>query len=750
MRHIQLIVLPLFIAPFANASPEDCIEDSPDGTKICSEPLVTPWKYYSERCAERTDGVSERDAAVKGAIWNYKKDDSTVEFQSIEPRRDWGSTQSPTKGACRSSKDYPELQWGIEQINTIPYKICYSWKTDVPKPHEACDGLTIYRERNISCPAGYSHEYSSIRKKDICAMPVTEKTCVAHPVIPGTGVKVLRQDDLMGAIGFARHYSSAGYYRSIDSEASSYGQFGNFWRSTFDRNIYFSSLPSILAVMVREDGDVLYFNKDGWERASGNLPRARLTKLASGQWQYTSPGRQVETYSATGKLINIDNGKVVYNLIYSDANTPVNIAPQPGLLVKVVDSFGRSIAFSYYESGLLRSILDTQKQSIQYEYNNNGNLNAVKFQDGKTRKYEYKDSVFVNALTAVIDENGSTYSKYEYYSDLAYRYGKVKLSELANGISKYTFDYGLGSEPRTFIYDPLNVRVDFTFKPVAGRFRNISRSQAASWCGNYGEQSFNADGSLASRKDWAGNQTQYRFDVARNLETSRTEAVGKPEQRVIQTEWNPIWRLPVKITESGRLTQFDYDTNGNLLKKTVTADGKSRAWAWSYGNFGLVQTATDPNGQVTRYDYDSQGNLKTLTNPLKQVTAFTQYDAAGRLLEMKDPNGVVTTLSYTPRGWLASRTVGKERTQYDYDGVGQLTKVTFPDQRTVSYRYDAAHRLTDIQDSLGNRIHYVLDAMGNKLQETVSDPQGSLVGLMREAEQGRQPPSPLTADTASR
>src|SRR4029077_11898103 len=60
------------------------------------------------------------------------------------------------------------------------------------------------------------------------------------------------------------------------------------------------------------------------------------------------------------------------------------------------------------------------------------------------------------------------------------------------------------------------------------------------------------------------------------------------------------------------------------------------------------------------------------------------------------------------------------------DFVGQLTKVTLPDGSFLSYSYDAAHRLTGISDSLGNRIAYTLDAMGNRTQEQVFDPANAL------------------------
>jgi RHS repeat-associated protein len=87
---------------------------------------------------------------------------------------------------------------------------------------------------------------------------------------------------------------------------------------------------------------------------------------------------------------------------------------------------------------------------------------------------------------------------------------------------------------------------------------------------------------------------------------------------------------------------------------------------------------------------------------------------------------LVTNLTSDLRGRLTSRDVGGEVTGYEYDGVGQLTKVTLPDGSFLSYTYDAAHRLTQIQDNLGNKIVYTLDAMGNPTREEVLDPASVL------------------------
>jgi YD repeat-containing protein len=52
--------------------------------------------------------------------------------------------------------------------------------------------------------------------------------------------------------------------------------------------------------------------------------------------------------------------------------------------------------------------------------------------------------------------------------------------------------------------------------------------------------------------------------------------------------------------------------------------------------------------------------------------------------------------------------------------------VTLPDSSFLSYSYDAAHRLTVMQDNLGNRIAYTLDLAGNRTNEEVRDPANGL------------------------
>jgi YD repeat-containing protein len=55
-----------------------------------------------------------------------------------------------------------------------------------------------------------------------------------------------------------------------------------------------------------------------------------------------------------------------------------------------------------------------------------------------------------------------------------------------------------------------------------------------------------------------------------------------------------------------------------------------------------------------------------------------------------------------------------------------LKQVTLSDASYVLYTYDNAHRLTQINDGLGNKVVYTLDAMGNRTAENAYDPGSTL------------------------
>ena len=282
----------------------------------------------------------------------------------------------------------------------------------------------------------------------------------------------------------------------------------------------------------------------------------------------------------------------------------------------------------------------------------------------------------------------------------------------------------------------------------------------------------------------------------RGLETQRDEAVGQPEERITNTTWDANYRVPDTRTvtnHSGTIetrTDWVYNIRGQPTARCeydLTQSGASsyvcattgtppagiRRWVYTYCDtpntmppdpigssgenlgkgcplVGLIRRVDGPRTDVndwTTYQYylttDTgtppkflAGDLNETIDALSHVTQYIAYDGNGRTTQMQDANGIASSLSYHPRGWLHIRTVcantncspsaNDATTQTDYDGVGNVVKVTQPDSVYLSYTFDNAHRLTNITDNLGDHIDYTLDALGHRTAEKTFDVSDSI------------------------
>ncbi|QHE97013.1 RHS repeat protein [Pseudomonas syringae pv. maculicola str. ES4326] len=168
-------------------------------------------------------------------------------------------------------------------------------------------------------------------------------------------------------------------------------------------------------------------------------------------------------------------------------------------------------------------------------------------------------------------------------------------------------------------------------------------------------------------------------------------------------------------------TWLAFSAHASTISRTYT----------SLGQVARIDGARTDVDDITRYEYDAQGNLTTVTNALDQVYALASFDSYGNPQRVTDPNGVVTTLTYTPQGWLASLTVDLSTTQYAYNEVGDLLQVTTADGNWVKYSYDDARRLVGVRNRLGESINYTLDPMDNRTAERTKDANGAVVHLQR-------------------
>ncbi|WP_296825344.1 hypothetical protein, partial [Thiobacillus sp.] len=431
----------------------------------------------------------------------------------------------------------------------------------------------------------------------------------------------------------------------------------------------------------------------------------------------------------------------------------------PSTLDTVTDGTGRQLRFTYDANKRISTVTDPAGGVITYGYDTQNNLVSVQYPDGRSKTYLYENTSFPHALTGIVDENGNRYATYRYDSQ-----GRADDEDHGGPVDHFNLAYTTdanGSPVNTVVTDPLGTQRTHNFQTILGVVKSTGVSQpGGSGCSAASSAiTYDANGNIASRADFNGHKTCYAYDLTRNLETARVEGLASSAscpsdpatytpapntaERKILTQWDTRFRLPTKVTEAGRETTTVYDSHGNVTSRSIKdlASGQTRTWSTVYAYHptvpGVLMQKID-NGprldvaDMTTTDYYApdencvgdplgcRGQVKQITNALGHVTTYNEYDANGRVLRTTDPNGLVTTFSYSPRGWLTSRSVGSETTSFDYDYVGQLTKFTRPDGSYVSFEYDPAHRLTAIVQQDGGRLTYTLDAMGNRIQEEIT------------------------------
>lgn len=551
----------------------------------------------------------------------------------------------------------------------------------------------------------------------------------------------------------------------------------------------------------RGDGKQYVFNKSEgnlWLSRSDSSDRVTASYSADGlsvtEWMYEDARNQtIERFNADGWLISIagKNGRIQKLTYSTGATNDTSVARIPvdapscanvqsgellrvGELVCVTDNWGRQLQFEYNAAHRIAKAIDPGGKEYLYTYDGADNVASVTFPDGKTKTYQYNEATringgnacsnavqtgtgyrhLVNTMTGITDENGVRYISWTYDCN-----GLATSSQKAGGAEKISLTYYMDAVAGTstvyiaYFYgkpaDSTFTQREYRYKTVGSVMKNISVSDACPECGPYKSRSYDANGNDVSRTDWKGNISNYTYDLAANLQTSRTEAVGTAQARTISTAWDAALRRPLKIAEPKRITTYTYDAAGNVLKRSLQATtdaggtlgfaavpvGQARVWTYTYNDLGQTLSLTGPRMDLvnsTVFTYQPQsGMLASVRNALGHTTTFSEYDGNGRPGRIDSANGTTTRLTYTDRGLLSKNAVSAggivQTTSYGYDAAGQLKNVTQPDGSTLTYGYDDAHRLISISDAIGNSIRYTLGVSGNRLGETTVDQNGTLV-----------------------
>jgi YD repeat-containing protein len=542
-----------------------------------------------------------------------------------------------------------------------------------------------------------------------------------YPVNLGTG-NMFEQIEDYHTTG-ANRLAFMRYYNSMAASTTFAASLGKNWRSNYDRYL---DLSATSVIAERPDGQQVTFTANAGAWTTDTDIDMTLTNSGS-TWVLTDHHDTVETYTAVSasegllQTIKARNG-YTQTLLYNTTNQ----------LTSVTDSFNRQLTF-VYNSALLQSVTTPDNSTLTYGFTANV-LSSISYSTSPvtSQTYVYENSSFPSALTGVIDENGARYMTWTYDAS-----GRVLTSQLGGGANLTTIVYNDTDGSRTAT-NALGQQEVYKFATLQGvpKVIEVDRAATSTTAAATSLYTYDSNGYMASHTDWNGNITTLAND-SHGQPTTINEAVGTPQARTTSITYHSVFRLPAQIVAPGVTTNLNYDSAGELLTKSLTdtttgtvpysTNGQTRTWTFTWSNFleASVKSPRTDLSSVTSFTYDASGALIGVKNAMNQTLQVTQHLPGGLPQTTVDPNGVTTNRTYDARQRLLSSAVttaaGALTTTFTYDAAGSLLDTTQPDGSTLTSRYDAAHRLSGVSDTLGDSIVYTLDALGDRTEAALLD-----------------------------
>ncbi len=429
---------------------------------------------------------------------------------------------------------------------------------------------------------------------------------------------------------------------------------------------------------------------------------ATVTEKDGGVWTY----QYDNSLNVTLKKTDPENGTTSYTY---DQNRNMASKTEPD---------GTITSYTYDTSGNMTSQTDSMGQTTTYTYNSYGQVTSITAPDGTTTTYEYDAN---GNVTKTTDATGASTS-YQYDA----KGNVIQIKDAVGQTTSFTYDQ---QNNLSSVTDPTGATTSFTYD-TAG---NMTSQTDAS--GNTTRFEYNSLGRLIKVIDPSGNSTNSTYDANGN-KTSETDANGN----TTYYEYNYKGQL-IKVKDAlGNITTYTYggtgcsSCGGGTDKLTVITDANGNATKYEYDRLGRLTKETDPLGNAISYSYDSKGNLLSKTDANGATTSYS-YDGLGRLLKKAYPDNTTESFTYDAKGNFLTATNsnisytftystnGKVTSvadsnsrvvSYQYNALGNKTKLVYPEGSTVTYSYDSANRLKSIVNGGGKTYTFTYDTAGRR------------------------------------
>ncbi|MCZ6690635.1 MAG: DUF6531 domain-containing protein [Planctomycetota bacterium] len=466
--------------------------------------------------------------------------------------------------------------------------------------------------------------------------------------------------------------------RTYRSQVVYPGPYGANWTTNY--NLY---------VVEGGGGDVTYYG-----------PSGRVDLFTENAGVYTPPAGFYTKMEKISGVFRITNSKgTIYD--FGGANSKLS---------KITDRNGNDMDFYYDSAGYLTEVVDTLGRSILLYYTTDGYLEEII--DFALRSWTYDctggrlQKVTSPSVDVTIDNDYASGKTTEYTYTTASAFEPLNNNLLTIKRPREVASSGSVYLTNTYYAIPGTSDFDWLDKQTLD--------------GNDVDVTYNLGAKTTTVKDRELNETVYFFDAAKGYVTKKREKTrglrfGEPSyfetQYIHNTETeitDIILPLSNKRTFAYDHTNSDHRSRGNPLTITNISDipgvedDQVYVRTFSTDGFNMEKTFNDPFGTWTHV-FDAYGNKTKSTAPSvtsgqpasQTIEHEWTYNTWGQVTKHTDPEDFEKTYTYfttgNSTGYLKDVTVDSGggglalKTAYEYDLVGNVTKVTDPELNVTTF-----------------------------------------------------------------
>ena len=364
------------------------------------------------------------------------------------------------------------------------------------------------------------------------------------------------------------------------------------------------------------------------------------------------------------------------------------------------------------------SVMDARQKRVSYAYDSDNRL-LTKMTDSNNHSTQYHYEASTDRLTGVsATASGQT-------RDVSYTYDEGdRIKSIKHGGTTYAFEYdGFGNQ--TMVKAGDKTLESYRYAPNNGPLKTVTYGN-----GDTQEILYDKEERICARR-WNGESTddvRYEYDDYGTLEKEIDLVNGRIDKdqydmtgRLVQSatlekNTGAAGEPTVANTHTVQSLEIGYDNYNRVNRLVQSLEGSKTKTGLVYGDAsktqrpGLSYGLTVDGTQRQSLAYDAMGRCTKETVALPGGQTRENCFTYGTLRHLTDMDSLLSAMSNGTESW-----------SYEYDNVGNITKIT-SGTKVITYQYDELNELIRENNGvLGTTVLYTYDAGGNMTSRKTYD-----------------------------